>query len=49
MKDYNKDVSRTESEIAKIKGIFLFGRQGAFTYENADILLIDSLNHPSLK
>lgn len=49
MTDYNKDVSRIESEIAKISGIFLFGRQGAFTYENADILLIDSLNHPSLK
>jgi len=49
MTDYNKEITRIEGEVAKVSGIYLFGRQGAFTYENADILLIDSLNHPSFK
>jgi protoporphyrinogen oxidase len=43
--DYIYHLNEIHLNIDKYKNLFLFGRQGAFSYENADILIRNSLNH----
>jgi protoporphyrinogen oxidase len=43
--DYIDNLNEIHLNIDKYKNLFLFGRQGAFSYENADILIKNSLTH----
>ena len=43
--DYIHNLNEIHLNIDKYTNLFLFGRQGAFSYENADILIKNSLAH----
>lgn len=48
-KNYQSEISRVKKQISKINNLTLFGRQGSFSYENADGLILDAMNHSLLK
>jgi protoporphyrinogen oxidase len=43
--NYIDNLNEIHLNLDKYKNLFLFGRQGAFSYENADILIKNSLTH----
>ncbi len=47
--NYRKEIKRVKNEIGKFKNLTLFGRQGSFSYENADGLIKDALRHELLQ
>jgi UDP-galactopyranose mutase len=47
--NYRNEIKRVKNEISKFKNLTLFGRQGSFSYENADGLIKDALTHKLLQ
>ena len=45
--DYRMEMERVKKELAQVANLRLFGRQGAFTYENADVLIKEANEHPA--
>jgi len=43
--DYRKKMGGFEERLSNFNNLLTFGRQGAFTYENADILIKESIHH----
>ncbi len=46
---YRSELSKFNEEIKKIKNLFILGRQGAFSYENLDLVISETLEHELIK
>jgi len=47
--DYKKKLTYIQNQVKKIENLQTFGRQGGFSYENADIIIKQAINHPMFK
>ena len=46
MTDYREKVASMHKQIEPYKNIITFGRQANFSYNNSDIIIKETLNHP---
>jgi protoporphyrinogen oxidase len=47
--NYKNELDAFKSKIEKFKNIFLVGRQGSFSYENLDLIIRETLDHPLIR
>ena len=44
--NYKNELKKFNEKIKKIKNLYTVGRQGSFSYENLDLIIRETLDHP---